>query len=59
MISRTLGCTLMMLGAVFLPVSVTGCDTKPATSPSGKDSPTQPGKDNPAGKPKPPDRDPG
>jgi hypothetical protein len=59
MISRTLGCTLMMLGAVFLPACVAGCDTKPATSPSNKDGSSQPGKDNPADKPKPPDRDPG
>jgi hypothetical protein len=59
MISRTLGCTLMMLGAVFLPVSLIGCDSKPATSPSNKEGATPPGKDNPAGKPKPPDRDPG
>jgi hypothetical protein len=59
MISRSIGCTLMMLGVVFLPISITGCDSKPVPLPTGKDGTTQPGKDNPAGKPKPPDRDPG
>jgi hypothetical protein len=53
------GYTLMLLGVVFLPTSLTGCDSKSATSPTGKDSSTQLGKDNTAGKPKPPDRDPG
>jgi hypothetical protein len=53
------GCTLMFLGVVFLPTSLTGCDSKSPTSPTGKDGTTQQGKDNSAGKPKPPDRDPG
>jgi len=59
MISRMVGCTLMLLGVVFLPASLTGCDSKSPTSLTGKDGTTQPGKDDTAGKPKPPDRDPG